>query len=110
MTKIGQLRDYVEVLRKVRTPNGAGGFAVAWASQGFIWCEIVTLNGTAVLIHDGRREKETVLVRMRAGTNLQMTDRINWRGQYIDIGPVSPVTGQPRWIEAKGDIVQIGEA
>lgn len=110
MTNANKLRDRVTQYRKTRTPDGAGGWVIAWQAVTDLWCEVKTLTGKAVFIHDGRREKESCLLTFRAGVDVVMGDRMKWRGTYIDIANVTPVEGVPLWIEARGDIVQAGEA
>ena len=65
---IGALRRRVTLEMQVRTPDGGGGVAIAWAPIADLWAELRGLTGTEQFVAEGLQGKVTheIVIRRRA--------------------------------------------
>ncbi len=55
--KIGQLRKQIHVQAEQPMPDGAGGYALAWATVATVWASLLPLSGREAFSaghHEGR--------------------------------------------------------
>ncbi len=69
---IGTLRKRVVLQEEQRTPDGAGGYALSWASVATVWAEITPVSGHEVVASAGIEGHATHKVRMRWRDDLSL--------------------------------------
>ena len=104
----GDLKHPVTVERETQVDDGAGGFTSSWATLATVWCAIENPNGRERM-EDQRLISETNKVFIcRYRTDIQTTDRINWRGVLYNIRWIRNIDERDTWLRimADGGVVQ----
>jgi SPP1 family predicted phage head-tail adaptor len=97
--RIGALRERVTVQQQVRTPNGQGGFSVAWsdvAAAPTIWAEVTGLSGDEAITAAVERSVTRWRVIIRKRTDITPAHRLVWNGVNLDVKSIMPLPSAPR--------------
>lgn len=79
--RAGPMRHRCALHKEVRTPNGSGGFIVAWAEIGMLWAEITLPTGRITPVAEQLKVVVTAEIRIRpradaiAGNRLVHTEK-----------------------------------
>ena len=63
--RAGPMRHRCALHKEVRTPNGSGGFIVAWAEIGELWAEITLPTGRITPVAEQLKVVVTAEIRIR---------------------------------------------
>jgi len=95
----GQLRERITIEIEARTPNGQGGFTIAWASVStspVVWAEVIGLNGSEAIRAGIERSVSVYRINMRQRSDISARNRLQWNGQVLAIKSVLPHPDEPK--------------
>jgi SPP1 family predicted phage head-tail adaptor len=82
---IGALDQRVFLMRKVSTPDGAGGTTSAWTPYDVVWAEIKPMTGREREARGRIEGSGSYTVRIRNRADMLESDAIRWRGRDMNI-------------------------
>ena len=86
MIRSGDLRDRVEILRTVNTPDSMGGFAASETSAGFRWANVAVPKASDNLLAMQGAEIRTHVVTMRSNPAPPARGEIIlWHGERLRV-------------------------
>lgn len=82
MIQAGRLKDKVQFLRSIQTPNGSGGGTFAPGEYLDTFAEVIELKSNPDQIAEGIKVNQLVKITIRYRPDLQIVngDMVNWRG------------------------------
>jgi SPP1 family predicted phage head-tail adaptor len=85
--RIGELRKQIVVQQEQQTPDGAGGYALAWTTLATVWADIAPVSGKEVFAsgHLEGRVTHKVTLRWRADINITSDMRIVYSSRAFNI-------------------------
>ncbi|QQP93561.1 phage head closure protein (plasmid) [Skermanella sp. TT6] len=83
----GNLSERVLLQAEVHTPDGGGGYTVAWTTVTPLWAEVIAQTGKAgEVVHAEQtqpRDRYRITIRNRRG--ITVDNRLVWRGLVMNI-------------------------
>lgn len=102
----GEMRNYIVVHRQVSTPDGSGGQNVTWVLHCAFWAD-VSDGSSAERYSDssfGRiRSEELKVFTTWYRTDILVTDRLFWSGEYWNIRGVDDVQNRGKYISISAE-------
>lgn len=83
--------EYATVETPTETPDGAGGFTIAWAERVGIWCKVETVSGGEGIIAGRLEHSEGLTLTTHYNADIVDTDRIELDGEYYKITRIEDV-------------------
>ena len=98
--RAGALRHTIVVEQPNRTPDGMGGYSIAWAVVDTVRANVEQLSGTKA-VRMGKVSGATVYrILIRYNSAVDIKQRILWDGRYLDITqPPRDLTGKKSEME-----------
>jgi SPP1 family predicted phage head-tail adaptor len=81
----GDLRDRIEVKRRVDVKNSKGGIDQSWQPLVAVAAEVRNINGREALIGNVLQGVSTFQIRIRYRSDIQPSDQILWRGRELNV-------------------------
>jgi SPP1 family predicted phage head-tail adaptor len=95
----GELRKRATLQTETQTPDGAGGYALAWADVATVWVEIQPLSGSEVLAAGHLEGHVTHKVTLRYISGMTTDMRLLYGGRVFNVRSVMNVDERNRWTE-----------
>ena len=95
----GKLRTSVQLQRKTRTSDGAGGFDVSWQTYATVKAHIQTRPGREVVLGDRLTASQVIRAFIRYRSDVNETDRAVFEGRVHQIRSVSNLEARNKWLE-----------
>jgi len=95
---LGSLRDRVEVFSNSQIIDGSGGLIDNFVSLGAVWARVESKPGVLSFNADGRDSKISHVMTLRFRTDLKPGDRINYRGQNVEILSAQDLNGRRAYL------------
>lgn len=95
---LGTLRDRVQLLRRVTTPDGAGGEEIAFVPMATVWARVTARNPALTTHGAGPAAQSTHSVVLRYRTDLTPGDRLTYRGQSLDVIAADDLNGRKAYL------------
>lgn len=83
--RAGQLRHRVQLQSKAKTPDGAGGNAVAWNTYATVWGNVVPKNVSEGMEEQRVRAKTQYTLTLRYMTGITAEHRVLYDGRAMQI-------------------------
>lgn len=98
---LGDLRRRITVQQETRTPDGGGGFVIAWADVCTVWAKVWPITPREAM--DGERLEARVdtliVIRYRPGNTITAGMRISADGLLYQIKGLADVESRHEFIE-----------
>lgn len=85
MFKVGELDQLVTIKRRVRTPDGGGGFTSSLNTVGTEWARVRPMSGNERLAADKIEAPANYAVIMRTRSDLLESDILEWGSERLNI-------------------------
>jgi SPP1 family predicted phage head-tail adaptor len=97
--RTGERRKHVILQSEQQTPDGAGGYTLAWTNFATVWAEITPVTGDTVFVsgHLEAHITHKMTIRYLAGVTTDM--RILWNSRTFNIRAVTNVEERNRVLE-----------
>lgn len=99
----GKLRHTIAIERETRTPDGAGGSTLTWASVASPRAFIKPMSGGERLQAMRIEANVTHRIFIRYRSDILTSDRINFNGRLMQIRALINIEERNRWIEIYAD-------
>lgn len=83
--RAGQLRERVEIQRRVDTPDGGGGVVSTWVPDAVVWARVQPEKATEILKADRVQNPQRFIVQMRYRDDVTPDRRLKWLGRVLEI-------------------------
>jgi SPP1 family predicted phage head-tail adaptor len=97
----GKLRNKIEIQRRDKTPDGAGGFKVDWVKIADTWAWIKPMGGTEGLVAMQLQAQVSHDIIIRYRSNLTAADRIVFQGRAFNIVSVIDIEERQHWMQLR---------
>ena len=97
--RIGDLDKRIVLQYTTRTPDGMGGFTVAWVDAATVWAAIWPVSATETIQAAQATMTITHRIRIRYRAVLKASWRISWSGRYFNIVSVIDPNMSHRWLD-----------
>jgi SPP1 family predicted phage head-tail adaptor len=96
---IGELRKQVAVQAEQQTPDGAGGYALAWTTLASVWADIAPASGNEVFAAGHLEGHVTHKITMRWRSDLAITSdmRLLYNNRAFNIRAVMNKDESNQW-------------
>lgn len=98
------LRESVQLQRKSRVSDGAGGWVNTWTTYATVRAKVHPLSGRERVFAAQLQSETTHDIVIRYRTDVDAADRIVWRGHEMSIEPPVNVEARDRWLEIRAVI------
>jgi SPP1 family predicted phage head-tail adaptor len=97
--KIGDLRKQVSVQAEQRTPDGAGGYALAWTTLATVWADISPASGNEIYVagHLEGHVTHKVTMRWRGDLAIATDMRLLYNARVFNIRAVMNKDESNQW-------------
>jgi len=95
----GKLRTSVQLQRKTKTDDGAGGFAVEWKTYATVKAHIETRPGREAVVADRLTASQVIRAFIRYRKDVSEVDRAVFEGRAHQIRSVSNLEARNKWLE-----------
>lgn len=97
--KIGALGKRIALQAEERTPDGAGGYALAWTTLAALWANIQPLSGREVFSagHLESRVTHKITFRWQSGLTPTASMRVLYKTRTFNIRAVLNADEADRW-------------
>ena len=96
---IGFLRKRITIQNETSTPDGAGGFVLAWSDVATVWAEIMPLNGREVFVAQQPEGRVTHRVTLRWFSGVTTDMRVVFNSRVFNIRSVLNTDERNQWLE-----------
>lgn len=93
------LRHKVILEARSLTPDGAGGYEIAWEQLAILWAEITPLRGNESFQYGQIEARATHRFRLRFHEDIKAERRFSHDGHYYNIRAVLPVFGDRKILD-----------
>lgn len=92
----GRLRERITIEQSTRVANGQGGWNSDWVAIATkVPAEIIALSGDEALRDGIERSSQQYRVRLRKRDGLTPKERLQWKGQVMEVHSVLPDPKEP---------------
>lgn len=95
----GKLRNAITIERETDTPNDSGGQNITWSTHKSVKAFIKPKSGTERVRGMQLESPLTHSIFIRYTADVLPTDRINFKGRYMQIRAVINIEERNRWLE-----------
>lgn len=103
MTSAGDLREQVEIQQQIETPDGAGGRAVSWLTVATVWAQVRAVSGREQIEAGALSNVQAWRVRIRWRSGIGITNRLVYRGTYLNVRSASDPDQRRQWLDILAD-------
>lgn len=102
-TRAGRLRHRVTQQREQQTPDGGGGFELAWTNVATFWAAVEPMVGRESL--EARQLEDTITHKIvcRGPRDIKAADRILFDGRAFNVRSVKDIQERGHRIEIEAD-------
>jgi SPP1 family predicted phage head-tail adaptor len=90
----GNLDHRVLLQQEVQTPDGQGGYELAWVTIAPLWANVQSVSGREILHSDKLQGRDLYRITIRNRKGITVAHRLVWNGQVMDI--ISAIDPGPR--------------
>lgn len=100
----GDLDQRITIEKKTMARDGAGGATATWSTRATVWAGMKPLTGRERenAMRNEATSKYLVVIRYRS--DISDTDRISWRGRYLNITFQRKAGPRPLYLEIEAEI------
>lgn len=99
----GMLHQFIEIKRKVETPDGMGGSVTTLSTVECVWAFVRPMSGRERAAFAGIEVSSNYLIVVRAGADVTENDVIEWEGRQLNVRFVKPYPLSP-WLEIEAEM------
>jgi SPP1 family predicted phage head-tail adaptor len=97
--RIGDLDKRIVLQYTTRTPDGMGGFTVAWVDAATVWAAIWPVSAVETIQASQATMTITHRIRIRYRAVLKAGWRISYAGRYFNVVSIIDFSTSHRWID-----------
>lgn len=97
---IGKLRDRITIERRIREPDGYGGFTESWTTFATVWAQVKPVSARERMFAQKLEGNITHMIRIRHLDGVTADMRIGLKGRVLKIAaePIN-VDERGRWLD-----------
>ena len=97
----GLMRNRVQLQRRIKVPDGGGGYTHVWETFAVVWAYIKPLSGNESLVAMQLEASVTHDVIMRHRPDLAPEDRVVYKTRAFHIRSVINIEERNRWLQLR---------
>jgi SPP1 family predicted phage head-tail adaptor len=97
--RIGDLDKRIVIQYPTRTPDGMGGFTVAWVDAATVWAAFWPVGATETIQASQATMTITHRIRMRYRAVLKSGWRISYAGRYFNVVSIIDPNMAHQWLD-----------
>ena len=98
MTQIGDLDKRVALQYQTRTPDGMGGFSVAWVTAGTVWAAVWPVSASEQVKAGATTMVATHRIRIRYRL-IKASWRVLYNGRYFSVVSITDPNEAHEWLD-----------